>query len=224
MRELSIVQLKSELRTDSRLLAGFLDHRHRTILENVDKYHAELSSISISPIPFQTETGKPLAQGGFGKPTRYALLSEDQCYFLLTLMRNNERVVAAKLALVKAFSNARAQLANRDIARIDGKEVRKAETDSIKLLVEYASAAGSKSASHYYANVTRMTNSLLGVESGERDNLDANQLKQVAILEAVVDIAIRDGVKAEMAYKDIYQLAKERASHVVKAIGISEPI
>lgn len=218
MKELSIVQLKSELRTDSRLLAGFLDHRHRTILENVDKYHAELSSIS--PIPFETETGKPLAQGGFGKPTRYALLNEDQCYFLLTLMRNNERVVAAKLALVKAFSNARAQLANRDIARLDGKEVRRAETDSIKLLVEYASAAGSKSASHYYANVTRMANSLLGITTGARDSLDSNQLKQVAILEGVVDIAIRDGVKAEMPYKDIYQLAKERASHVVQAIGV----
>lgn len=35
----------------------------------------------------------------------------------------------------------------------------------------------------------------------------------------MVDIAIRDGMKAEMHYKDIYQLAKERASHVVKAIG-----
>lgn len=159
------------------------------------------------------------ATGGKQKQ-RYALLSEDQCYFLLTLMRNNERVVAARLALVKAFSNARAQLANRDIARLEGKEVRKAETDSIKLLVEYASAAGSKSANRYYANVTRMTNSLLGVESGMRDNLDANQLKQVAILEGVVDIAIRDGVKAEMHYKDIYQLVKERASHVVKAIGV----
>lgn len=217
MKELSIVQLKSELRTDSRLLAGFLDHRHRTILENVDKYHAELKSIS--ELPIKTEAGLPRPQGGTSA-IRYALLNEDQCYFLLTLMRNNERVVAAKLALVKAFSNARAQLANRDIARLDGKEVRKAETDSIKLLVEYASAAGSKSASHYYANVTRMTNSLLGIESGERDNLDANQLKQVAILEGVVDIAIRDGVKAEMPYKDIYQLAKERASHVVQAIGV----
>ena len=215
MKELSIVQLKSELRTDSRLLAGFLDHRHRTILENVDKYHAELSSIS--RLPF--ETGTIETRGGV-QSQRFAMLDEDQCYFLLTLMRNNERVVAAKLALVKAFKNARAQLANRDIARLDGKEVRKAETDSIKLLVEYASAAGSKSAERYFGNVTRMTNSLLGIDAGVRDNLDANQLKQVSILEGVVDIAIRDGVKAEMPYKDIYQLAKERASHVVQAVGI----
>lgn len=215
MQELSIVQLKSELRTDSRLLAGFLDHRHRTILENIDKYNAELKSIS--GLPF--ETGTLETRGGI-QSQRFAMLDEDQCYFLLTLMRNNERVVAAKLALVKAFKNARAQLALRDVVRLDGKLVRKAETDSIKLLVEYASANGSKSANRYYTNVTKMTNALLGIESGQREALDVNQLKQIAILESVVDIAIRDGVKAELPYKDIYQLAKERASHVVKAIGV----
>ena len=215
MQELSIVQLKSELRTDSRLLAGFLDHRHRTILENIDKYSAELRSIS--RLPF--ETGTLETRGGV-QSQRYAMLDEDQCYFLLTLMRNNERVVAAKLALVKAFKNARAQLALRDVVRLDGKLVRKAETDSIKLLVEYASANGSKSANRYYTNVTKMTNTLLGIEAGQRETLDVNQLKQIAILESVVDIAIRDGVKAELPYKDIYQLAKERAGHVVQAIGI----
>lgn len=215
MQELSIVQLKSELRTDSRLLAGFLDHRHRTILENIDKYSAELRSIS--RLPF--ETGTLETRGGV-QSQRYAMLDEDQCYFLLTLMRNNERVVAAKLALVKAFKNARAQLALRDVVRLDGKLVRKAETDSIKLLVEYASANGSKSANRYYTNVTKMTNTLLGIEAGQREALDVNQLKQIAILESVVDIAIRDGVKAELPYKDIYQLAKERAGHVVQAIGI----
>lgn len=215
MQELSIVQLKSELRTDSRLLAGFLDHRHRTILENIDKYSTELRSIS--RLPF--ETGTLETRGGV-QSQRYAMLDEDQCYFLLTLMRNNERVVAAKLALVKAFKNARAQLALRDVVRLDGKLVRKAETDSIKLLVEYASANGSKSANRYYTNVTKMTNTLLGIEAGQRETLDVNQLKQIAILESVVDIAIRDGVKAELPYKDIYQLAKERAGHVVQAIGI----
>ncbi len=103
--------------------------------------------------------------------------------------------------------------------RMDGKIIRKKETDSIKLLVDYATASGSKSANRYYVAVTSMTNKLLGVESNSRDSLSADQLQQVAILEGVVDIAIRDGVKAEMPYKDIYQLAKERASHVVQAIG-----
>ena len=219
MKDLDIVRIKNELRTDSRLLAGFLDHRHRTILENIDKYHSQLSELA--PIPIQTEKGRALDHGGFAKSTRYALLNEDQCYFLLTLMRNNEKVVAAKLALVKAFKEARAQIARRDIARIDGKEVRRMETDSIKALVEYASANGSTSADRYYASITKMTNSLLGIGSGQRDSLDAEKLKQVAIVEGIVDLAIRDGLKADMPYKQIYQLAKMRAGLVLPAIAMN---
>ena len=90
MNEISILEVGSELRTDSRLLARFLDHRHRTILESIDKYIDKFQELN--PIPFQTEEGKPLPQGGFSRSVRYALLNESQCYFLLTLMRNNKNV------------------------------------------------------------------------------------------------------------------------------------
>jgi phage regulator Rha-like protein len=116
--EIEIVSIKNELRTDSRLLSSYLDHRHRTILENIDKYLSELSQLG--ELTFQSERGEPRPQGGYSI-IRYALLNEDQCYFILTLMRNNPHVVKAKLDLVKAFSDARAQIAKRDIARIEGK-------------------------------------------------------------------------------------------------------
>ena len=205
-----VTSFDKELRTDSRLLAEMLDHRHRTILENIDK-NIELLK-ELNPIPFQTETGKALAQGGFAKPVRYALLTEDQCYFILTLMRNNDKVVRAKLNLVKAFSDARAQLAKRDLARIESKTVRAIETNAIQRLVDYANGAGSKNAEMYYQNVTRMTNQLLGIVSGKRDCLDAESLEKLMAVEKCVDIAIRDGLKAKMDYKDIYKLAKERAT------------
>ena len=127
---------------------------------------SELSELS--EVPFQTESGEIRSQGG-RSITRYALLTEDQCYFVLTLMRNNPKVVKAKLNLVKAFSNARAQLAERDLARLDGKRVRKLEADSIKQLVEYASA---------------------------------------------------NGLKANLHYKDIYRLAKERAEASILVLGL----
>ena len=218
MKDIEIARIKNELRTDSRLLASFLDHRHRTIIENIDKYSAEL--LELGRLPFETEKGKALNHGGFAKATRFAFLNEDQCYFLLTLMRNNDKVVKAKLALVKSFRDARAQLAERDAARVEGKHVRRMETDSIKLLVEYASAKGSKSADMYYASITRMTNNLLGIEKGQRETLSAHQLKQLATIETVVDLAIRDGLKAQMGYKDIYQLAKHRSSGLVELLGI----
>lgn len=211
MTELSLDLIKTEFRVDSRLLAPELNHRHRTILENIDKYKSQFEALG--SLPFETEMG---TRGGI--PVRFALLNEDQCYFLLTLMRNNNHIVAAKLKLVKAFRDARAQLALRDMARIEGKEVRRTETDAIKALVEYATAKGSSNAKMYYANITRMTNSLLGIESGMRDNLDHKQLQQIKVAETIVEMAIRDGLKAELAYKDIYKLCKDRVSSIASVL------
>lgn len=46
------------------------------------------------------------------------------------------------------------------------------------------------------------------------------QLKQLSALETIVDLAIRDGIRASMEYKQIYQLAKSRASSTLTALGI----
>lgn len=218
MNDISIICSNNELRTDSRNLASLLNHRHRTILENVDKYNCEL--MELGPLPFETEKGSSLPQGGFAKETRFSLLNEDQCYFILTLMRNNDHVVKAKLNLVKAFRDARTQLAYRDIARIDGKQVRKLETKAISDLVDYAKAKGSKSADMYYTNITKMTNKLLGIESGTRDNLDARTLGDIAVMEKIVSNAVSDGINAGLDYKEIFQLAKNRCKIAIPAIGI----
>ena len=212
MTELQIIELKKELRTDSRLLSQFLDYRHRTILENIDKYKSELEELS--SLPFQTEVNTPREGRGAAFRSRFALLNEDQCYFVLTLMRNNQKTVKAKVALVKAFRDARTQLASRDLARVDGKQIRKLETDSIKQLVEYARANGSKNSEMYYSNVTRMTNKIVGISAGERESLDMMTLNEIKVLETIVSNSISDGLSADMHYKDIYKLAKIRCEAV----------
>lgn len=216
MNDIVIVNFESELRTDSRDLASHLDHRHRTIAENIRKYEREFHCLG--SLPFQTEV-KEREKGA--TTSRYWLLNEDQCYFLLTLMRNNDHVVRSKLALVVAFRDARTQLAKRDIARLDGKEVRKMETSAIADLIEYAKAKGSKGADKYYLSVTRMTNDLLGIESGQRDNLDARALGDISVMEKIVANAISDGINAGLPYKEIFQLAKSRCSMALPAIGVT---
>lgn len=215
MNDIIVIAVNGELRTDSRLLASKLDHRHRTILENIDKYQARF--LQLGRLPF--ETGTIETRGG-RQAQRYALLNEDQCYFLLTLMRNNEKIVDGKLALVKSFRDARTQLAARDQARIEGKKIRHQETDSIKELVEYAKGQGSKSAEMYYASVTKMTNKALNITAGMRDKLPPHALKQLSVAETIVDLSIRDGIRAGLEYKDIYRLAKQRVADSLQSIGI----
>lgn len=213
MNDISLNLISNEFRIDSRLLAPELNHRHRTILESLDKYTDSFKLLG--SLPIDSEMG---SHGGV--PVRYFLLNEDQCYFLLTLMRNNEKIVESKLKLVKAFRDARKQLAERDIARLDGKQVRRLETDAIKHLVEYAKASGSSKPEMYYVTLTTMTNKSLGIESGQRDKMDARQLQLLKIAETLVEIAIRDGLKAELHYKDIYRLCKDRVSDVLTQLKI----
>jgi len=193
-------------RVDSRQLSPHLDTRHRDTLALIRSYSEQLRNLGI--LPFETDK----TSSGAGRPQVFALLNEDQCYFLLTLVRNTDRAVALKLRLVKAFRDARAQLAERDIARLEGKQARRSETDSIKALVEYARGQGSAHADRYYVNLTRMTHDLLGIHAGQREQLPADLLKRLSLAETMIDIAIRDGIKAGLPYQQVRALAKDRVS------------
>ena len=92
------------------------------------------------------------------------------------------------------------------------------ETDAIRDLVEYARTNGSKSSEMYYMTITKMTNSALGIDAGQRDNLDARKLNEIKIAETMVQIAISDGINAGLNYKDIYKLCKDRVSAIAKTL------
>ena len=211
MSEIIISQIKNELRADSRTFAPKMDIRHRQLMDNIRKYQDKFQELGL--LPFQTEARSDGQHGG--GDVVYALLNEDQAYFLLTLSRNSEAVVAAKLALVKAFREARAHMARADSARIEGKKVRREETDAIKDLVQYATDQGSESAKMYYANITKMTNSILGIERGQRDTLPPAQLDRLRLAETMIDVALRDGMRAGLPYRQIYALARDRVLALV---------
>lgn len=215
LRDIELKSINSEFRIDSRLLAPELNHRHRTIFESILKYQSKFEEHGL--LPFETEAVNNGDARGV-KYQKFALLNEDQCYFLLTLMRNNDFVVDKKSKLVKAFRQAKDQVTLRDMARIEGKAVRRTETDAIKDLVQYATAHGSSNAKMYYANITKMTNAALGIEAGQRDFLDHKTLQQIKVAETIVEIAIRDGLKANLEYKEIYKLCKDRVSSIAKVL------
>lgn len=94
----------SEPRIDSREIANTLDQKHRTILENIDKYKNHFDQLGDVVFLRDKKEGRP--QGGFSV-IRYAMLNEDHCYFLLSLIKNTEQSVIAKLNFIKQFSSAR---------------------------------------------------------------------------------------------------------------------
>jgi len=90
-------------RIDSRLVAKSLSIEHESFMRTLHTYQAELGELGI----LRFEIGEIK---GRGQPERYTLLNEDQAIFAATLSRNTRQVVAFKLQLTKAFSQARRQL------------------------------------------------------------------------------------------------------------------
>lgn len=110
-------------------------------------------------------------------------------------------------------------------ARLSGKQVRRSATDAIQQLVEYATAMGSKSATYYYSNITKMEYKALGfiqqvgIKDNLRDRLNLMQLNALAMAESVATAAIEQGLDEGLHYKDIYALAKLKVTEFADTIS-----
>lgn len=193
------------LKMSSREIASFTGKRHDHVMRDIEKMFAELS-IHAPHFWGTYKTSNGNEYGCFNLPKRETLI----------LISGYSAKVRA--LIIDRWIELEKQVAQVKASRLDGKEARKLETDAIKDLVEYAEASGSKSANMYYANITRMTNSILGIESGQRDNLTVKQLDQVRIAETMVKMAISDGLEQSLPYKEIYKLCKDRVSSIASVL------
>lgn len=100
---ITLTQYNGEPCVDSRLLAEQLNNKHKNSMALIERYLAKFEAFGV--VPFQTD--KPLAGTAGGRPERFALLNEDQAFFLLALSRNTDRVVELKSSLIMAFREAR---------------------------------------------------------------------------------------------------------------------
>ncbi len=226
VKELVIVDGKV-LYTTTRKIAAGCEVEHEAVLILARKYKEDLNDVGLSDLKSESfKTG--------GRPGIEFILDEEQSTFLVTLMKNSKIVVDFKKKLVKEFYRQRSYIINSEAMRREsswieerkkGKISRKESTDTIKIFIEYAIENGSKSASRYYGNFTRMQNGALFVLENKyknvRDVLDGQQLSILNTCDQIVSKAIRDGLKEEMFYKDIYKKAKEDVLKFVDLVGKS---
>lgn len=96
-------------KTTTLQIAKGLDLKHKTVLQLVNSYLPDF--MEFGEVTFnQTNSAFEMRNSTQGRWTRYAELNEQQATFLMTLMRNSEKVIAFKKALVKAFFFAREML------------------------------------------------------------------------------------------------------------------
>ena len=150
-----------------------------------------------------------------GQRERIAYLSENQCYFVLTLTRNTPKSVQAKSALVMAFSKAREALIQRQTQYLP---MLHTAHDSIQSIACRARANGSTTPEHiFHMSYEKLINKVIGIDAGQRECLNlAQQCAFTAAYATIYNIAQRG-----LDHKQTYQMVKNSLPKVVALLGIS---
>lgn len=210
---LPLHQLRGELRVDSRVLAQHLGNQHESVVKLLRDYADDFKQLAI----FRFEIGKPSHGNVGGRPEQYALLSEDQCYLLLTYSRNSATVRALKLKLVIAFREARE---NRTLTDTQYLPFYHALHDEVATLAQAAHASGSTTDERlFHVNINRLVNEVSGIRSGMRNRLTNGQRLFVTAIQAVVRNALYTSIKAGISHKAAYQEAKRAAVSFATVAG-----
>lgn len=197
---------KDDAFTDSLIIAKHSGVDHRKVKSLIRKYRSRLQGFGKLSSPCEVEsTG--------GRKATYYELNEEQATFLITLMKNTEAVVSFKVNLVSEFYKMRKFIAEKQTAawletRQQGKLTRKAETDVLKQLVEYAKKQGSGHADMLYMTYSKLANKYAGVD--KRDSATVMQLNNLSLMEHIILNVIQNGITVGMYYKEIYKASKAR--------------
>ncbi|MNZ80946.1 hypothetical protein D3C78_996000 [compost metagenome] len=154
-------------------------------------------------LPFETQVGER-KQGG-GKAERYVRLNEDQAIYLLTLAKNNDRVVLLKAELVAAFRKSRDRASVRATQYLP---LYHSVHEAVEALIQRARECGSTTPdARFHRNANTLLNTVMGIASGERDNLTATQHLAINTLQHVFVQAVQDS----LANGDDHRMAMSKA-------------
>lgn len=203
---MEIVNIKNnEAFTDSRIIAIGTDNKHHSITAVIQKYMTDFEDFG--KVLFKME---PLASG---QKEKVYMLNQQQATLLMTYLRNNEITRKFKKELVRQFYLMQQFIFERQSkywieTRKAGKLTRKAETDVLKQLVEYAEEQGSLHSDKMYVAYTKLANKICGISG--RDNATAQQLSSLTVAENIILHCIQAGIDENKHYKDIYKDCKKR--------------
>jgi len=201
-----LVKLKgNDAFTDSFVIASGTGNKHKNVKELIQKYKSELDDFGTLSVLNGESTG--------GRPEEFYLLNEQQASFLITLLRNTKQVVAFKKELVRQFYEMRRFILQRQTedwkeTRKTGKLTRKTETDTLKRLVEYASAQGSSNPNRLYTVYSTLANKVAGIT--DRETATVSQLNTLSLAENIILHCIEAGITEGKHYKEIYADSKAR--------------
>nr|DAE30060.1 MAG TPA: regulatory protein [virus sp. ctQmo6] len=138
-------------------------------------------------------------------------------FSLLVMGFTGKKALDWKLKYINAFNQMEKIIRERQSqswieSRSVGKLSRKAETDVLKQLVEYAKRQGSEHADMLYMTYSKLANKAVGVT--DRETATTQQLMNLSFVENIILNMVQDGIQQELPYKEIYRNVKDRLAVV----------
>lgn len=205
-----LVYLKNDEPVCSSLqVAEKFGKEHRNVLQNVDNLIAE--NLAVKSM-FKLSSYK----ADNGQSYRQFYMNRDG-FSLLVMGFTGKKALDWKLQYIKAFNQMEKFIREKQTqtwieTRKAGKLTRKAETDIIKNLVEYAKTQGSQHADKLYMTYSKLANKMAGVS--KRDEATVMQLNNLSLMEHIILCVIDAGIIDGKHYKEIYQDCKKRLETV----------
>lgn len=207
-----LVYLKNEeAMTDSLSVAEHFHKNHKDVIRKIENL-LENDSAQNCARCFKASKYKD-AKGEWRK--KY-LMNRDGFVFLV-MGFTGKKANEWKWSYIHAFNSMEEIIRERNTdswieTREYGKLTRKAETDMIQKLVEYAKGQGSKNSQMLYINYTKIANKMAGVT--DRDEASTKQLNDLSLAENIILHIIDTGILAGKHYKEIFQDCKKRLEEV----------
>ncbi len=196
---LTLSPVKGEARVDSRILARHLGNQHRPLIALIDKYLEKLGAFG--KVLFQKA---PSENGRTGQKERFALLNENQAFFLLTVSRNSERVVDLKVKLVQAFHAAR-------MAADQKREEYLPTYRELHCLV-HTLASGSSNEKFVHMNINKMVNKVVGIEAGQRASMSLPKQSMLVVAQVVATNALKGAADHHEGYRRVQKCLQALAA------------
>ena len=197
--------IKEQAICTSRDVAANFGKRHKQVLRDIDSLIKDMPKNE--PIFYETKLPDE-----YGRNQRAYIMNRDG-FTLLAMGFTGKKALVWKLKYIEAF-NAMEKVLHEKLTlewretRAAGKLTRKAETDIIQKLIEYAKEQGSQNSDKLYIVYSRLANKAAGVKC--RDVASIKELNHLEEAEEMILKVIRRDMAQDVHYKEIYQNCKRQ--------------